>query len=409
MIKIPVLILIMACTLRNAAAQDTSGYNCFTILVGRNASADGSVFIAHNEDNPGDAFVDLHKVPRIRHAPGEMQEFAFHSDSIEEAAETNGYLWISSSNYNAEQYINEWGVAVTSNASGSKIDGTPGRIEHNLRRLIAERAHSAREAVLIAGSLIERYGYAASGRIYSFADPDEAWVLEVARGEHWLARRVPDDEVVLVPNYYVIDSFDTADTVNCLSTPGIVEFAVKNGWTTPDTGRPFNFRKAYGFPARLDAISNIARKWIALVILSPKWYRFYSDFPFSFKPRKKIAVQDLMRILENHYEGTEFEMHPSYARGCPHSNTAITRICNSRTDFGSVIQLRKRLPAGVGNVMWVAPRNPCCQPFTTRTTSSTPSCCRRTAVMPGQSDPSADGKGLSKRTCSGRRRRVRRK
>jgi dipeptidase len=316
MTKLLASLLIVAFNLSNAADQDGSGRNCFTIIVGKNASVDGSVFIAHNEDNSGDAFVDLHKVTRIKHAPSDKQMFAFGTDSINEVPETLGYLWITASSYNAEQYVNEWGVAVTSNASRSKVSDGKGKIEHNLRRLVAERARSAREAVKIAGSLIEKYGYASSGRVYSMADPDEAWVLEVA-----------------------------------------------NGWYNLETDKSFNFRKVYCRQDKLDAVSNIARKWIALVSLSPKWYKFYSDFPFSFKPKQKIPIQDLMRILQNHYENTEFEINPSYAHGCPHSNTTTTRICNSRTDFGSVIQLRRWLPAGIGNVMWVAPRNPCCQPF----------------------------------------------
>jgi len=32
-------------------------------------------------------------------------------------------------------------------------------IQHNLRRIVSERAQSAREAVKIAGALVERYGY----------------------------------------------------------------------------------------------------------------------------------------------------------------------------------------------------------------------------------------------------------
>jgi len=61
-----------------------------------------------------------------------------------------------------------------------------------LRRIMAEKARSAREAVQLAGQLVETYGYRGSGRTYSIADKNEAWMLAVIKGRHWLARRVPD-------------------------------------------------------------------------------------------------------------------------------------------------------------------------------------------------------------------------
>lgn len=76
--------------------------------------------------------------------------------------------------------MNEWGVAVVSNACRpSKIGEEKPEdmgIGYGLRRLVAERARSAREAVEIAGALIEEFGYT-SGRSYQFCDKNEAWVI----------------------------------------------------------------------------------------------------------------------------------------------------------------------------------------------------------------------------------------
>jgi dipeptidase len=356
-------ILVITLNLLNVSGQDAFDLNCFTVIVGKNASIDGSVFIAHNEDNTGDPFVELHKVPRIKHKQGEKQTFVLLKDSIDEPTETFGYFWITGAKYNEEQYMNEWGVALTSNASRSKIVNEEGKIEHNLRRIVIERAHSAREAVRIAGALVEKYGYSFSGRVYSIADPNEAWIFEVAKGKHWIAKRVPDDEVVLVPNYYVIDAFNIADTLNCLSSPEIVTYAIDNGWYNPATDKSFNFRWAYCRKDKFDAIHNIARRWIALNKLSEKQYRFYDNFPFSFKPKHKLSIQELMDIMQNHYENTEFEMNPAYNNGCPHYNTTTTRICNNYTDYCCITQLRNWLPIDIGNVMWIASRYPCFQPF----------------------------------------------
>ena len=76
-----------------------------------------------------------------------------------------------------------------------KSDVTDGGIGYMLRRLVAEKAKSAREAVTIAGGLVEKFGYTGSGRTYTLADKNEAWMMAIIQGRHWFAQRVPDDEV----------------------------------------------------------------------------------------------------------------------------------------------------------------------------------------------------------------------
>jgi dipeptidase len=362
-------LLISGFSFNIGVCQDESGHNCFTILVGKNASADGSVFIAHNEDDLNDHnFVDLHKVPRLQHKVGEKQVFLDNTDSLDEVAETFGYFWITGSKYAEEQYLNEWGVAITSNSSQSKVLIGNGRIDHNLRRIVIERARTAREAVKIAGMIVEKFGYASSGRVYSIADPNEAWVFEVANGKHWIARRVPDDEVAIIPNYYVIDDFHKADTTNFLSSPDLIDYAEANGWYDSQKDTSFNFRKVYCQKNRFDAIWNIARKWVVLNQLAEKRYDFYADFPFSIKPKHKIDIQTLIDALQNHYENTGFEHDPSLNNGSPHHRGGLgvrdtLSVCNVYNDYSCITQLRNWLPAGIGNIMWIAPRYPCIQPF----------------------------------------------
>jgi dipeptidase len=360
-IFIPILVIVLNSL--GANGQENFDLNCYSILVGKDASTDGSVFFAHNEDDMGQNFVDLHKVPHINHAPGEKQIFMDGMDSINEVSETFGYLWITGTLYNEEQYLNEWGVAITSNSSRSNVINGNGRIEHNLRRLVAERARSAREAVKIAGAIVDRYGYAGSGRVYSIADPNEAWVFEVANGKHWIARRVPDDELVIIPNYYVINSFNMPDTLNYLSSPDIIDYAVTQGWYNPQTDASFNFRKAYCRKDRFEAVFNIARKWVILNKLSEKQYALNDDFPFSFKPKQKVNIQVLMEALQNHYENTVFERDACIDNGSPHKGMDTLRVCNMYNDYSCITQLRSWLPADIGNIMWIAPRYPCIQPF----------------------------------------------
>jgi dipeptidase len=358
-----VFLFILVC-FSNLSGQNDFDLNCFSIIVGKNASVDGSVFFAHNEDDPGENFVDIHKVPRIKHKAGDKQIFAFGLDSISEVPETYGYLWISGSCYVEEQYLNEWGVAMTSDGSRSKVIDGEAKIQHNLRRLVIERSGTAREAVKIAGALVEKFGYTHSGRTYLIVDPNEAWVFEVTYSKHWIARRLPDDEVAIIPNYYVIDKFDIKDTLNYLSSPDIIEYASKNGWYNTNSDVPFNFRKIYGRPDRQEALFNIARKWVILNKLSEKQYNPSDEFPFSFKPKHKVSLPELMEAMQNHYEDTEFSKTNSYSNGCPHSNGMDTlSVCNGFNDYSCITQLRNWLPADIGNIMWIAPRYPCIQPY----------------------------------------------
>jgi dipeptidase len=356
-------LLIILMTFSSLHGQSDSDLNCFSILVGKNASSDGSVFFAHNEDDEGQNFVDLHKVPRINHEPGEKQIFVGALDSINEVNETYGYLWISGSCYNEEQYLNEWGVAITSDGGRSKVVDGEAKIQHNLRRLVIERAKTAREAVKIAGKLVEQYGYTKSGRDYLIADPNEAWVFEVTYSKHWIAKRVPDNEVAIIPNYYVINDFDMSDTLNYLSSPDIIEYAISKGWYDLKSDTSFNFRKVYGRKDRQEATFNIARKWVILNKLSEKQYNPNDNFPFSFKPKQKVSIQELMNALQNHYEGTIFVNNPSNG-GSPHNNRIDTlNVCNGLNDYSCITQLRNWLPSDIGNILWISPRHPCIQPF----------------------------------------------
>lgn len=60
------------------------------------------------------------------------------------------------------------------------------------------------------GKLLETYGtYEMNG--IAFQDVNEIWWLETIGGHHWMARRVPDDSYVVMPNQLGIDAFDLDD------------------------------------------------------------------------------------------------------------------------------------------------------------------------------------------------------
>ena len=151
----------------------------------------------------------------------------------------------------SDAYLNEWGVAVVSDGCPTREDDYAtlvaageiryGGIGYMLRRLVAERARTAREGVELAGKLVERFGYVDTGRTYVIADPREAWLVAVCAGRRWVAQRVPDDRVVILPNVHIIGEVDLADTDHFLASPDLVDYAVRRGWFDPGGRRAVQF------------------------------------------------------------------------------------------------------------------------------------------------------------------------
>ena len=240
--------LLLFISLGNSGAQQHLELNCFTVVVGRDASADGNLLIAHNEDDWGKQIVNLYKTPSQTHSKDEIVRFG-NGGLINQVNKTNGFIWIELPGMKvADSFINDQGVVITSNGCPSredKPDSTDGGILYWVRRLVAERANTAREGIKLAGDLINKFGYVSPGRTYTFADKNEAWILSAVYGKHWIAQRVPDSQVVVIPNYYTIGEIDLKDTSNFLGSPDIVDYAINRGWYYPDSGEKFHFAKAY--------------------------------------------------------------------------------------------------------------------------------------------------------------------
>ncbi len=337
---------------------DNQKFTCYTVLVGKRASADGSVMVAHNEDDYGDITVNVRKI-RPRNYGASVRISLGHGGYYETDGRTSGFLWIEATTQEfADSFVNEHGVLITSDACASREteeDYTDGGIGYMLRRIVAEKARSAREAVLLAGKLIEKYGYRASGRTYSIADKDEAWMLAVIRGRHWFARRVPDDEVAVIPNYYTIREINPDDPENFLGSREIIEYAEKKGWYDRQKDGPFDFKKVFSRPSSREPIfdGNTLRMWRGLEKLSGKKWEIGGDYPFSFKPAKKVTVEMLIELLRDHYEGTEYDATDGYTSGSP-NRTKFRTICTSSTINSFVAVLNKRKPEPLSIMLWLA-------------------------------------------------------
>lgn len=338
---------------------------CYTIVAGKKATIDGSVLFAHNEDDGHLQLFNFWQVPRQTHQPGEQLKL-IHGGSIPQVSQTLAFSWIEDVHQEfSDFYLNEWGVTLASNACGSKIkdaEVTDGGIGYMLRRVVAQRAKTAREGIKIAGKLLDRFGYAShgsTGRTLVIADKNEAWLLDILPGKYWVAERVPDDAVVLQPNIYVIRTVNFNDTVNFIfSKKDIRKYAIKKGWFHPKKDKNFDFSYIFSdFRApHFSERGYDTRQWRGQQMLSGKTTSVktakVSGLPFSVKPDHKLAPADLMQVLRDHYDGTIYDISGN-KKGNPNRGSERT-ICTSTTQVSVVAQLRTGLPKEIAPVLWLS-------------------------------------------------------
>ena len=169
-------------------AGDAPG--CTSIMVGRKASADGSVMTSHTCDSHRTPS-DIQVVPAAEHAEHTWRRLTKRVDDdtapmpryrraavgrIPQVAATYGYL--------APAYaaMNEHQLAIGESTFGGResLQSDNGLIDcEMLTRLMLERAKTARDAIRIAGQLLDEHGWIDTGEALTVADPKEVWLFEI--------------------------------------------------------------------------------------------------------------------------------------------------------------------------------------------------------------------------------------
>ena len=322
---------------------------CTTILVGKKASYDGSTMIARNDDSGAGNFtakkftvVSPKQQPKtyhsvLSHVTIELPENPMRYTAMPNAVEGKG-IWAASG-------VNEAHVAmtatetITSNprvlgadplvvyqpAADGKEEIAGGIGEEDLVCLVLPYIRSAREGVLRLGSLLEQYGtYEMNG--IAFQDKDEIWWLETIGGHHWMARRVPDEVYVVMPNQLGIDSFDLEDAYgeqkNFLCSADLKEIIETYHLNLTMDGS-LNPLDVFGSHDDADHVYNTPRAWFMERYLNPNTYRWdgaladftpvSDDLPWCMVPEKKITVEDVKYVLSGHYQGKQYDHYGSYA------------------------------------------------------------------------------------------------
>ena len=356
---------------------------CTTILVGKKASHDGSTIIARNDDggfeakrilaHPASEKARSYKTV-ISHLSVELPEKALAYTDCPNVTKTNG-VWPACG-------INEANVAMTATetiTSNPRVIGAdpyvcyqpkkgrskevPGGIgEEDLLTLVLPYIRSAREGVLRTGRLLEQYGtYEPNGM--AFADADEIWWLETIGGHHWIARKVPDDRVVIMPNQFGLDQFDFADAYGQqrehLCSSDLKEF-VEKYHLARDLKGSFNPRLAFGSQSDSDHIYNTPRAWFMARYFLPRTFRWdgegadftpeSNDIPWSFVPERKVTVEEVRYLLGSYYQGTPYD---PYSKNSPQKGKYRT-IGVPNSDVCGIMQIRGYLPKAIQGVQWLS-------------------------------------------------------
>ena len=290
---------------------------CMTFVAGKKISATGHVIVGHNEDDWPPLTVH-HGIVPARDWPGGSVLPASKGccATVPQAAHTLACYWsevkFPCGDMNADSFLNEKGVAIVSDSGGNSTERmddptllTEGGVKFNLRRAVGERAVSSRDAVRVIGELVEKYGYAPSARIYTVADKDEAWLVQVVHGKNYVAARCPDDAVTVMPNLFTVYELDAFPAADLIMSSNLVENARRKGFW--DGKGKFNFAKAYqgsyeyGPDKAFEHPNNTFRFRQAIRLLTGKEWPEGKPFPFAVKPAKQtFSVEDMKALLSAH-------------------------------------------------------------------------------------------------------------
>ncbi|OQS02031.1 peptidase [Thraustotheca clavata] len=403
---------------------------CSIIGAGFKATSDGSTLLAHTNDagsNPND--LRLVRVPAMNFTIGAQRpvyevlrngtpRFTSEDRGPGYAVQMNqtlsvplGYIEQVTKTYAYWDHDfamqNEVQLSIAESTCSCKTAGWPVSLQYGfnlfsideLSKVALERCDTAVCAIKTMGELAEKHGfygeyssdpelpeYGASCEALGVADKHgDLWIFHVLTGRNssgaiWAAQRVKETDVVTVPNTFVIREMNLSDPDNFLASKDVAQLAYDMQWASPD--EPFDFTAAYGYVAPNSAkpLYGGRRMWRIYDLVAPSLHLdaslgFHSrvpTYPFSVTPDESITPETLMRIMQDHYEGTVFDLTKGVAAG-PFGDPArygskgnnVTgnwerAISMHRTTHSFVLQTRRiaGLSDGVAGLAWYAHGEP---------------------------------------------------
>ena len=366
------LILILA-----ALNAVTAAMACTSLIAGKKATADGSVIVTYNAD----AYVlygELYHTEAADHKKGEMLKvYEWDTNEYRGEIEQVEHTYATVGNINEHQLC----IVESTWDNRKELQDTTAIIDYgSLIYITLQRARTAREAIGVMTSLVEKYGYYSGGESFTIADPNEVWIMEMVskgmkeKGAVWVAIRIPDDCIAAHANQSRIHHIPFDDKDNCLYSPDVVSFARKMGYFE-GKDNDFSFSKAYAQRDYLSYRGCDGRVWAYYNRFSSgmdKYLPFVIEaqgetLPLYVKPDKQLSVRDIQNMMRDHYDNTPMDMRKEPGRGSwdsPVRYAPLTwkvdsveymherPIATQQTGFTLVAQLRSWLPDAIGGVLW---------------------------------------------------------
>lgn len=356
---------------------------CTNILVSKGASKDGiSVMISYTADAGGFMEPLYFKDSKDWDATDSLEIYEWDSGKY------LGKIKQVSHTYRVIGNMNENQVAIGETTFGGRdeLAEPNGVMDYGSLIYIAlQRSKTAREAIKIITDLANEYGYASSGESMSISDPNEVWIMEIIgkgtkeKGVVWVARKVPEGYICAHANQARIREVPKNDKENCIYAPDLFSFAEKMGYWDSKSNKEFSFVDAYCPLEPGSLFLCEGRVWSIFRRAAPS-QNFSSDYwrsvkgadpyPLFIKPDEKLDVQDMMSLMRDHFEDTDFDMTKGIAAGpfgCPYrwkniyfraEGDTTTKygferpISTQQTAFSFVTQSRASMPNAIGGVFW---------------------------------------------------------
>lgn len=361
---------------------------CTTILVGKKATFDGSTLVARNEDSPSGQFnakkfivVQPNEQPATYKAviskveiplPNNPMRYTCMPDAVGDKGiwgcygvnEKNISMSATETLTSNERVLGADPLVNYIPATENEPEKFGGIGEEDMVTLVLPYINSAKEGVVRLGKLLEEYGtYEMNG--IAFQDENEIWWLETIGGHHWIARRVPDDSYVIMPNQLGLDHFDLNDAFDeqkeFMCSSDLKEFINKYHLDLSMDGK-LNPRDAFGSHSDADHTYNTPRAWILQRYFNPNsnyWDGIDADFrpdsddiPWFRVPERKITIEDIKYTLSHHFQGTPYD--PYAKHGDLSEKGKYRPIGINRNNVLGLVQIRPYMPESIKSIQYIA-------------------------------------------------------
>ncbi|OPY51412.1 MAG: Peptidase family C69 [Methanosaeta sp. PtaU1.Bin112] len=420
---------VFLCAVFLISAFSLSALGCTTFGITKSASADGSVIVAHSNDGfgPGEVGTEIREdavvfsyVPAQDFAPGSKRpvlydpnsggEFRGSGESSDNDSIIIGYIDQANHTYSyisgSYGMINEHQLISGECTDFARVhpDAEKGKrifYSSDLSNIAMERCRTAREAVALVGSLIDRYGYYGTGETLIFGDPKEVWVIEMCGGTpsgtggYWVAERVPEGQVFVAANEFRIREIDANSSNNSdlMFSANLFDDAEAMGWWNRSQGK-LDWTATFSAGEYSHPYYSLGRVWRILDRIAPSMNLsanvegpFTTAYPVFVVPDRKINLTEAFDLYRDHYEGTEFDLtappaggpfgdpyrkwgpfdeHDRLYPGELKPGAWPRPISTDPCGYSYVAQARDWLPDSIGGVCWLglsSPSETCYAPF----------------------------------------------